>query len=81
MFILAISKKGAEFAYNARTAHKVSKASAEKIKTVLNKLRYKLTRDDQVWFVHEVDQYDQAYDFAEYQRFTIYKGMIKEKFS
>lgn len=80
MYILAITTKGKEFVYKANSAHKVSKSSAKKIMDIANKVRYKLSNDDECWHMYEVDQYDRAYDYAEMQRFTIYKGIVKEKF-
>lgn len=80
MYILAIACKGKEFLYDAASAHEVSKNSAEKIKNLLNKLNYKITGDGKIWHTYEVDQYDKAYDYACYQRFTIRKGIVKEKF-
>lgn len=80
MYILALAKKGAEFMYNPKTAHQVSKNSAEKIKNVLNQLKYKIKSDGQVWHIYEADRYDAAYDYAMFQRFTIRNGIIKEKF-
>ena len=82
MIILAKSVKGSEFLYNARTAHKVSKANAEKIRDVLNEYNYKL-KDGETWFIHDVSEtYDNAGAFASYQAFTMDKhGVVKEKFT
>ena len=78
MLVLAISIQGAEYAYNAASAHKVSKASAEKIAAALNKAGYKL-KPGQVWYPHTVYYLDNAYAYAENQAFTVYKGSIREK--
>ena len=78
MLILAKAIKGAEFFYNADSAHKVSKKSAQTIKDALNKIKYNL-KDTETWYEYNVDSYDDAYYVAEYQRFTIYKGTIKER--
>ena len=79
MLTLARSIKGKEFMYNAASAHKVSKRSAETIKAALNSMHYHL-KDNEVWSLHEVDSYDNAYYFAEDQSFTIYNGKIKDKY-
>ena len=81
MTVLAKSVKGQEFFYNARSAHFVSERNAKAICKMLNELRYLLDKDNEVWFIHEVDQYDNAYYYAQDQRFTLYKGMLKRKFS
>lgn len=76
MTILAKSLEGKEFMYSARSAHKVSKASANLIRDNLNSIRYDL-KDGEVWYIHEVDGYDNAYYFAENQGFSVYKGTIR----
>ena len=76
--IVAKSAKGHEFMYNAKSAHKVSEASTKYICDILNEYKYKLN-DDEVWFIHDVDKYDMAYEYAEFQRFTVRNGIVKEK--
>ena len=82
MTILAKSVKDHEFLYNAKTAHKVSKANAEKIRDVLNGCNYKL-KDGETWHIHDVSEtYDNAGAYASYQAFTINKkGIVKETFT
>ncbi len=77
MTIVAKSIKGHEFVYTPKTAHKVSKASANLICKALNDNKFMLYDDDEVWFVHEVDQYDSASGYAEYQKFTVRNGAIR----
>lgn len=77
MKVIAISTKGQEFMYSGRTAHKVSEASANMICKALNDAKYRI-KEDEVWFVHDVDRYDVAYDYAQYQSFKRYKGKIIE---
>ena len=77
MTIVAKSVKGQEFFYNAKSAHKVSKASAKEICKALNDYKYELYDDNEVWFVHEVDKYDNAFGYAEYQAFTRRNGAIR----
>ena len=78
MLIIAKSVPGHEYIYSPATAHKVPKASAERMKNVLNTCRYKL-KDNETWFVHEVDKYDTAFDYAQFQSFRFYKGTLYEK--
>ena len=54
MLVLAISTKGHEFFYDARTAHKVSKAAAEKIRDVCNEYKFRL-KEGETWFLHDFD--------------------------
>ena len=79
MIVLAISAKGAEYLYSSRSAHKVSKASAEKIAAVLNEKRHHL-KDNQVWHIHEVDGYDNASIYAEDMRFSIRNGIVSDHY-
>jgi len=78
MKVIAISAKGHEFLYKPSTAHKVSERSGRKIMDALNKAGYKL-KENEVWHMHDVDCYDNAYAYASYQEFTIYKGSIRER--
>ena len=77
MKIVAKTIKGQEFFYNPITAHKVPDSSANKICDALNAARYDLL-EKQVWFVYTVDMYDTAYSFGEMQKFSIYKGKVRE---
>ena len=78
MLVIAKSIKGKEFLYRANTARKVSKASAEKILNVLNEMAWRLEKDE-VWAIHEVDSYDNAYYYAQKQAFTIRKGIVSAR--
>lgn len=80
MTILAKAVDGKEFLYNGRSAHFVSERNADKICKMLNELKY-LLNDGEVWWKYEVDQYDTAYAIAQDQRFTLYNGRLKRKFS
>lgn len=78
MLVVAKSKAGAEFLYDALSAHKVSKASAQKIADVLNDVKYCL-KEGETWFVHEVWPMDRAYAYGEIQGFSIYRGVVRRK--
>lgn len=71
MLVVAKSVKGREYLYNAKTAHKVPIKNAEKICEVLNDCKFCLN-DGEIWFVHDVDQFDDAYTYASFKKF-IYK--------
>lgn len=78
MLVLAMSKKGSEFLYNPKTACKVSKASAKTICDIVNKCQFAYSKyPGSVWQIHEVDKYDTAFDYAQYQKFTIRNGIVK----
>lgn len=77
MTIVAQAHKGQEYMYTINTAHKVSAEKANKIAELLNQANYMLP-PDKVWFVYEVDRYDTAYDYAQFQRFEYGKrGLIR----
>lgn len=77
MKIVAQAIKGQEYFYKASTAHKVPEAKAQKVADALNEISYKLA-DGRVWHVFDVGMYDDAYYYAEGQRFTYGKnGTIK----
>ena len=75
MKILAISVKDHEYAYKPETAHKVPVRSAQIICDVCNAYNFKI-KPGECWFIHDVDQYDIAYDYATFQSFTIRKGIV-----
>lgn len=77
MTIVAITHPGQEYLYYSRSAHKVSKASASYILKVLNQYKHKL-HDGECWHVYTVDRYDNAFDYAMYQRFSVRNGIVKE---
>lgn len=78
MLVIAKSVKGKEFLYKANTARKVSARSANTILSVLNEMKWRLS-DDEVWHIHEVDEYDNAYWYAQRQAFTIRNGVVSAK--
>ena len=78
MKVIAKSVKGREFLYKADTARKVSNRSAETILKVLNEMKWRLN-DDEVWYIHEVDEYDNAYYYAQRQAFTIRNGIVSAR--
>lgn len=81
MTIVAKSVVGHEFLYDPRSAHEVSAQKANAICKELNRLKYLLDNENEVWFVLEVDQYDTARVYAEEQRFTCGKRGLIRKFT
>jgi len=78
VLVIAKSIKGKEFLYNAASARKVSKRSANTILSVLNEMKWRLS-ENEVWHIHEVDEYDNAYYYAQRQAFTIRNGIVSAK--
>ena len=77
MKILARTTPGREFMYSARSAHKVSARSADKICAIVNEYKHLLgTPAGECWHVYDVDQYDAAFQYAQYQAFTIRNGIV-----
>lgn len=81
MKVLALTSKGSEFLYNPKTAHKVSNNSAETICEIVNRYSYKIDKPGLVWHIYEVDKYDTAYSYAQFQDFTIRKGLVKARYA
>ena len=80
MKILAISVLDHEYAYKPETAFSVSERSAEKICAICNAYKYRL-KPGECWFIHDIDQYCSAYDYASFQRFTIRKGIVTARYN
>ena len=68
MKIVAKSVKGKEFLYSARSAHQVKGLAAEKMAEFLNAQKHDL-KADEVWHVHDVGPYDNAYGYGAIQMF------------
>ena len=62
MTVLARARVGSEYLYVINSVHKVPKASAKKIMDIL---------------MYEIDEYCPGYTYAETQRFSIRKGIVK----
>ncbi len=78
MIVIAITIKGKEFIYNASTAHKISEKKVDIAIKVLNEAGYKIDKSaGEIWHKYTVDKYDRAYDYAQFQRFTV-GNKIKE---
>ena len=75
MVILAKAVKGKEYLYNPKSAHMVSKASADYILSVVNSYKYRL-KDGETWHKYEIDEYDTAYYYAVEQHFSVRKGVV-----
>ena len=79
--VLVKCVKGQEYLYSAASAHHVAtKKAAALIADALNKIAYDL-KSNQVWRPMECDRYDTAYDYAEFQKFTLNRdtGAIRER--
>ena len=80
MYIIAKTIKGREFMYNPKTARRVSARSAKTILEVVNRYSFLLdTERGEIWHIYEVDKYDIAYDYAQFQAFTIRKGIVSAR--
>jgi len=75
MKIIAKTRIGSEYLYSASSARKVSARSAETILKVVNEMRWRL-KDGETWHIYDVDEYSAAYDYAQYQAFTIRNGIV-----
>ena len=77
MKVLAKTIQGREFMYSARSARKVSARSAQYILDIVNQHGFLLDKEKgEIWHIYDVDQYDAAYDYAQYQAFTVRKGVV-----
>lgn len=77
MLVLAKSLKGRDFYYSPRSAHRVSKRSANAIANILNEKVNVI--DNFEWTTHEVGYLSEAYAWGESQSFVIRKGIVSEK--
>lgn len=76
MTIVAKTRPGSEYMYSGKSAHRVSKASAEYIRDILNQYKY-LLNPGETWHIYEIDGYDAASDYVQEQYCRVYKGRVK----
>ena len=80
MKIIAKTRAGQEFLYDAMSARRVSARSADYICKVVNEYKFLLGTDPaECWHVYEIDQYDKAYYYSCFQRFTVRNGIVTAK--
>ena len=78
MVVIAITIKGEEFIYNASTAHRISEKKADIAIKALNEAGYKIDKNaGEIWHKYTIDKYDTAFNYAQFQRFTV-GNKIKE---
>ena len=74
MKLIAKTQKGTEYLHSKQYAYFAPDASAEKICGIMNKIKYKLNSDNELWYVYDYDFSDDAYVT---HRLRIYKGIVK----
>lgn len=77
MLVVAKSKKGAEFFYQRNSARQVHKASAQKIADAMNRAKFEGLKDDEIWFVHEVNSFSDTAIIAGNRWAKVYKGKAR----
>lgn len=54
-----------------------SARSAETILKIVNEYKFLLDETkNETWHIYEIDKYDMAYQYAQFQAFTIRKGIV-----
>lgn len=76
MTIIAKTTEGKEYLYSVKSAHKVSKASADYICKICNEYKYRL-KEGEKWNIYDIDAYENAYEVALQQHGRVYKGIVK----
>ena len=74
--VIAKSIKGHEYLYSQKDCYSVSAAKAKLVCDTLNRLAWNL-RDNETWFVHEIDDFDFKYTNAAFQQLIAGKTGIK----
>lgn len=77
MKIIAKTRIGQEFLYNTSSMHSVSDRGAAYVVRVLNEYKYKL-KEGETWHAYEPQYGDLDYTPAAHQRFSIYRGIVKD---
>lgn len=80
MKIIAKTIIGNEFLYSAKSARKVSAKSAEKILSVVNEHKSLLgLKENEIFHIYDVNEYDDAFYYAQKQSFIIRNGIVSAK--
>jgi len=66
---IAVSMKGKEFMFDKTRMIGVPEGSARKIADELNRQKYKLKKDDEVWYPHDNDWYYNGFIDSEIRRY------------
>ena len=78
MKIIAKTTIGNEFVYSARTAGLVSAKSADKICKIVNEHKSLLgAKENEIYYVYDIDEYSIAYQYAQFRKFVIRNGAVK----
>lgn len=74
--VIAKSVKGHEYLYSRKDCYAVSAAKAKLVCDTLNRLAWNL-KDNETWFIHEIDDFDFKYTNAAFQKLIAGKTGIK----
>lgn len=74
--VIAKSIKGKEYFYSRKDCYSVSHKKARLVCDILNRLQWQL-KDNEVWFIHEIDDTEYKYCNAAFQQLTAGKTGIK----
>ena len=74
--VIAKSVKGHEYLYSRKECYSVSPKKAKLVCDTLNRLAWKL-KDNETWFIHEIDDIDFEYTNAVFQQLIAGKTGIK----
>lgn len=74
MKLIAKTQKNTEYLHSKKFAYFAPDASANKICSIMNKVKYNLNSDDELWYVYD---YDFSADLYVTHRLRIYKGVVK----
>ena len=76
MKLIAKTQKGKEFLHSNQNAFFAPDSSANEICKVMNDVKFRLTSENELWFVYD---YDFSQDLYVTGKLSIYKGQIKLK--
>lgn len=74
--VIAKSVKGHEYLYSRKDCYSVSAVKAKLVCDTLNRLAWNL-KNNETWFIHEIDDSDFAYTNAAFQQLVAGKTGIK----
>lgn len=76
--VVAKGVKGKEFFYSAHSAHRAPVKRIREVVEILNENKYQL-KDGETWHIYEVGEYEDAFYYADHQRFGFRGEFLVER--
>ena len=77
MKLIAKTQKGLEFMHSRNDSFFAPNSSAQKMCDILNKNKYHIKSENELWFVYD---YDISQDLYCFRKLSLYRGSLKARY-